>query len=120
MGMLLRLWFFWSFMRLLNFIVMIGYPMAKNLRLKMPTCNKLVILDVNTAVMNQFVQEINATANNTGLISHSIEVEIAQNAREVAEKSVSGFIPTQFFDPPWSGYFPGFSSSVVDNLPYRA
>lgn len=57
-----------------------GYPMAKNLRAHIPASDRLVILDINRDVMNQFTQE---TKNN------SQATEGAQSAREVAEKAVS-------------------------------
>lgn len=53
-----------------------GYPMAKNLRAKLPKDDTLVIHDVNT----------NATANFTKEIGQK-GVHVAENVREVAEKS---------------------------------
>ncbi|KAK7703506.1 hypothetical protein SLS57_010945 [Botryosphaeria dothidea] len=55
-----------------------GYPMAKNLRAKLPKDDTLVIHDVNT----------NATANFTKEIGQK-GVHVAENVREVAEKSSS-------------------------------
>ena len=52
-----------------------GYPMAKNLRTKIPSSDTMVIHDVNPAVTEQFAKEVG-------------NVEIAQNVREVAEKTV--------------------------------
>ena len=52
-----------------------GYPMAQNLRAKLPSTDKLIIHDVNEEVTASFVKEQPNT-------------EIAKNVREVAEKSV--------------------------------
>ncbi len=71
--------------------------MAKNLRAKMPSSNTLVILDVNSDMMKRFVEEINAAAKSSGAGPDSMKVETAQNAREVAEKSVSGNNLRSFF-----------------------
>ncbi|EON61056.1 3-hydroxyisobutyrate dehydrogenase [Coniosporium apollinis CBS 100218] len=64
-----------------------GYPMAKNLRAKMPASNTLIILDVNSDAMKRFVEESKAAAKSSGAGADSMKVETAQNAREVAEKS---------------------------------
>lgn len=63
--------------------------MAKNLRAKMPASNTLIILDVNSGAMKRFVEETKAAAKSSGAGADSMKVETAQNAREVAEKSVS-------------------------------
>jgi len=52
--------------------------MAKNLRAKIPAADTLIIRDVNEETAKRFAAE-----------AHGAAVEIAQNAREVAEKSVS-------------------------------
>ncbi|KAF2188284.1 hypothetical protein K469DRAFT_703788 [Zopfia rhizophila CBS 207.26] len=52
-----------------------GFPMARNLRAKLPIDDTLIIQDVNKAATSKFLQE-----NPEG-------VRIADNAREVAEKS---------------------------------
>ncbi|KAF2873368.1 NAD binding domain of 6-phosphogluconate dehydrogenase-domain-containing protein [Massariosphaeria phaeospora] len=52
-----------------------GFPMAKNLRAKLPTEDVLFVQDVNTAATKKFLEE------------HSQGVCVAQNVREVAEKS---------------------------------
>lgn len=51
--------------------------MAKNLRAKLPKEDTLVIHDINTAALSKFKQE-----------SGSQSVHVAENVREVAEKSV--------------------------------
>ncbi|KIW64081.1 3-hydroxyisobutyrate dehydrogenase [Phialophora macrospora] len=53
-----------------------GYPMAKNLRAKMPEGDTLTIFDLNAASLEQFTQE--ATPS---------RVVVAKTPREVAEKS---------------------------------
>ncbi|GME24475.1 3-hydroxyisobutyrate dehydrogenase [Neofusicoccum parvum] len=53
-----------------------GYPMAKNLRAKLPKEDTLVIHDINTAALSKFKQE-----------SGPQSVHVAENVREVAEKS---------------------------------
>lgn len=50
--------------------------MARNLRNKLPESDTMVIHDVNPAVTEQFVKEVG-------------RVSIAENVRELAEKSVS-------------------------------
>jgi 3-hydroxyisobutyrate dehydrogenase-like beta-hydroxyacid dehydrogenase len=54
----------------------IGYPMAKNLRAKIPAEDTLFVHDVNTAATKQFLDE------------HPQGVRVAENVREVAEKAV--------------------------------
>ncbi|KAK3721039.1 hypothetical protein LTR37_003329 [Vermiconidia calcicola] len=51
-----------------------GFPMAKNLRAKIPESDTMVIHDVNPAVTESFAKEVG-------------NVEIAKNVREVAEKT---------------------------------
>ncbi|KAF2156465.1 hypothetical protein K461DRAFT_265847 [Myriangium duriaei CBS 260.36] len=51
-----------------------GFPMAVNLRSKIPSSDELVVFDVNTEAANKFQKE------NQG-------VDVAQSVREVAEKS---------------------------------
>lgn len=52
-----------------------GYPMARNLRAKIPESDTLVVCDANASVAQKFVAEA------TG------KVEVASNARQVAEES---------------------------------
>ncbi|KAI9713146.1 MAG: hypothetical protein M1820_001131 [Bogoriella megaspora] len=53
-----------------------GYPMAKNLRAKLPQSDTLIIHDINPAVTTQFAEEHKGKG-----------VDVAQNAREISEKS---------------------------------
>jgi 3-hydroxyisobutyrate/3-hydroxypropionate dehydrogenase len=57
----------------------LGYPMAKNLRAKVPEADELCVCDTNPAVTENFLSEAKA-----------MRVQVAQSPREVAEKSVSG------------------------------
>jgi hypothetical protein len=54
-----------------------GYPMAKNLRAKIPAEDTLFVHDVNTAATKRFLEE------------HPQGVLVAANVRELAEKAVS-------------------------------
>lgn len=67
--------------------------MAKNLRAKIPASDTLIVRDVNKDVMKRFVAEAQETAQTNGAGANEGQVEIAQSAREVAEKSVSGYLP---------------------------
>jgi 3-hydroxyisobutyrate dehydrogenase len=57
-----------------------GYPMAKNLRAKIPRADTLIICDVNKDVLHKFVEEVDTP-------KRELNVRIAADAREVAEKS---------------------------------
>ncbi|KKK25188.1 3-hydroxyisobutyrate dehydrogenase [Aspergillus rambellii] len=61
-----------------------GYNMAKNLRAKIPAGDTLIIRDVNEESTARFVREAREAANSTGVGDN---VLVAQNARELAEKS---------------------------------
>jgi 3-hydroxyisobutyrate dehydrogenase len=58
-------------------MLMSGFPMARNLRAKLPADDVLFVQDVNKEASSKFLEE-----NPTG-------VRIADSVREVAEKSVS-------------------------------
>lgn len=53
-----------------------GYPMAKNLRTKIPASDTMVIHDVNPTILEQFKAE------------HNNNVTIAKDVREVSENTV--------------------------------
>ena len=55
-----------------------GYPMAINLREKLPDSAKLVVADLNQQAIDRFVDQTKITGN----------VEIASNPREVGKVSV--------------------------------
>lgn len=63
--------------------------MAKNLRAKIPASDTLIVRDVNEEAAKRFVAEAQEAARNNGAGADEGRVEIAENAREVAEKSVS-------------------------------
>lgn len=63
--------------------------MARNLRAKIPASDTLIIRDVNQDAMTRFVEESQEVARSSGAGAEVGRVEIAGNAREVAEKSVS-------------------------------
>lgn len=54
-----------------------GYPMAKNLRAKIPEGDSLTIFDVNSSMVEKFVKEVEPA-----------KVNVAKGPREVAEKAV--------------------------------
>jgi hypothetical protein len=62
--------------------------MAKNLRAKIPASDTLIIRDVNKDAMTRFVEESQEIARSSGAGAEVGQVEVAENAREVAEKSV--------------------------------
>lgn len=55
-----------------------GYPMAVQLRRKLPASTPLAIYDLNEAALNQFVQATEGCG----------ETYIAMSSREVAERAV--------------------------------
>lgn len=66
--------------------------MAKNLRAKIPASDTLVICDVRKDITSKFVEETRAAgvADIPGAAPGNVlSVDVAANAREVAEKSVS-------------------------------
>lgn len=63
--------------------------MARNLRAKIPSSDTLIIRDVNQDAMTRFIEESREVARSSGAGAEVGQVEIAENAREVAEKSVS-------------------------------
>ncbi|KAM0693214.1 hypothetical protein Q7P36_006467 [Cladosporium allicinum] len=68
----------WGFIGLGN----IGYPMAVNLREKIPASDTLMVLDVNARLMQCFVDDDPQTGK-----SDVARIQVARNARELAEKS---------------------------------
>lgn len=63
--------------------------MAKNLRAKIPATDTLIVRDVNEKAAQRFVAEATETFHSTGTTVEENRVQIAENARELAEKSVS-------------------------------
>ena len=58
--------------------LLIGYPMAKNLRAKIPSEDTLYVFDVNKAATEKFKEEAGKEQ----------KVVVANTARQVAEESV--------------------------------
>jgi 3-hydroxyisobutyrate dehydrogenase len=63
--------------------------MAKNLRAKIPASDTLIVRDINEDAMKRFATEAREAARSNGAGADEGLVELAENAREVAEKSVS-------------------------------
>lgn len=63
--------------------------MAKNLRAKIPATDTLIVRDVNEKAIKSFVAETEEAARSSGAGANENRVEVAKNAREIAEKSVS-------------------------------
>ena len=72
-------------------LTVIGYPMAKNLRARIPTSDLLTVYDVNSSATKQFAQEVGVAASSTDAPAKGTGIHIAQGPREVVEKSVSRF-----------------------------
>jgi hypothetical protein len=66
--------------------------MAKNLRLKIPPSDTLVINDVNSEATRRFVDEFRIANPIAGTLDEGMGIEIAKSPREVAERSVSTHI----------------------------
>lgn len=60
-----------------------GYPMAKNLRLKIPVDDKLVIFDVDHGASKRFAEEFGYTRGG---------VVVASDVAELADQSVCLFL----------------------------
>lgn len=78
--------------------------MAMNLRKNMPASHTLIILDVNGNATNRFVEEAKGMANVNGAAPNLMKVQIANRAREAAERSVRLSPPCikRRFVFPWS------------------
>ncbi|CAG8360353.1 unnamed protein product [Penicillium salamii] len=64
-----------------------GYNMAKNLRAKIPAEDTLIVRDINEDAMKRFATEAQEAARSNGASASEGQVKLAENAREVAEKS---------------------------------
>ena len=67
----------------------LGYPMAKNLRAKLPATDNLIIHDKNTEATSNFVKEMGLAASNARAGEKGFNIDIASSVRDVAERSVS-------------------------------
>jgi hypothetical protein len=63
--------------------------MAKNLRAKIPEADALIICDTNPTATKKFVEEVGIAASSTNASGKGTEIHIAENPKEVAQKSVS-------------------------------
>jgi 3-hydroxyisobutyrate dehydrogenase len=70
--------------------------MAKNLHAKIPPSDRLIIRDVNDESTARFVREARDTAKSSGTSNVLPEVIVADNAREIAEKSVGLHVLCRF------------------------
>ncbi|KAL2827560.1 6-phosphogluconate dehydrogenase [Aspergillus cavernicola] len=64
-----------------------GYNMAKNLHAKIPRADTLIVRDVNEESSARFLREAHETAKSASASDSLPNVIVAQNARELAEKS---------------------------------
>ncbi|KAL8719268.1 MAG: hypothetical protein Q9225_003698 [Loekoesia sp. 1 TL-2023] len=64
-----------------------GYPMAQNLRAKIPESDTLIIHDHNREVTRKFKEEVGIAAAGAGAEGKGRGIEVAESSREVAEKS---------------------------------
>lgn len=67
----------------------LGYNMAKNLHAKIPSTDTLMVRDVNEESTALFLRETMESAKGAGAGGTFPEVVVADNARALAEKSVS-------------------------------
>lgn len=74
----------------------LGYPMAKNLRAKLPATDNLIIHDKNTEATANFVKEMGLAASNARAGEKGFNIDIASSVREVAERSVSPALVSRF------------------------
>lgn len=66
-----------------------GYPMAKNLRAKIPETDTFIIYDTNPKATEKFVEEVGIATSSTNAPGRGTGIHVAENPREVAQKSVS-------------------------------
>ncbi|KAJ6119148.1 3-hydroxyisobutyrate dehydrogenase, partial [Penicillium sp. IBT 18751x] len=71
----------WGYIGLGN----IGYPMAINIRKKMPVSHKLIVMDLNKVAVNKFFEDVASLAK-SGDSANSMLVETSDNAKGVAAK----------------------------------
>lgn len=66
----------------------IGYPMAQNLRAKIPETDTLIIHDQNRDVAQKFHEEVGIAAAGAGAEGKANAIEVSESPRDLAEKSV--------------------------------
>ncbi|KAL9594243.1 MAG: hypothetical protein Q9179_005481, partial [Wetmoreana sp. 5 TL-2023] len=64
-----------------------GYPMAQNLRAKIPESDTLIVHDQKREVTQRFKEEVGIAAAGAGAEGKGKGIEVAETPREVAEKS---------------------------------
>lgn len=67
----------------------LGYPMAKNLRAKIPDTDTLIICDTNPSATKKFVEEVGIAASGADAPGKGTGIHIADNPKDVAQKAVS-------------------------------
>ena len=67
----------------------LGYPMAKNLRAKIPATDTIVIHDVNRDTLKRFVAEAEVARASCRSAERGGRVEVADSPRRIGERSVS-------------------------------
>ncbi|KAL8800824.1 MAG: hypothetical protein Q9182_004884 [Xanthomendoza sp. 2 TL-2023] len=68
-------------------IYVIGYPMAQNLRAKIPERDTLIIHDHKHEVAQKFKQEVGIAAAGAGVEGKGNAIQVSESPRELAEKS---------------------------------
>lgn len=63
-----------------------GYPMAEQLRRKLPNTSKLRVYDIDEAATTRFLEQETKFDVERGL--QGAQVEVGNNSRDIAEKSV--------------------------------
>ncbi|KAL8784834.1 MAG: hypothetical protein Q9213_003738 [Squamulea squamosa] len=64
-----------------------GYPMAQNLRAKIPESDVLIVHDQNREVSQKFKEEVGIAAAGAGAKGKGNAIEVSDGPRELAEKS---------------------------------
>ncbi|KAL8817900.1 MAG: hypothetical protein Q9223_003344, partial [Gallowayella weberi] len=76
-------WTTWGFIGLGQ----MGYPMAQNLRAKIPERDTLIIHDHNHEVAQKFKQEVGIAAAGAGAEGKGTAIQVSESPRDLAEKS---------------------------------
>ena len=66
----------------------LGYPMANNLRAKIPASDVIVIHDVDRGTVNRFVAEADVARASCKDAEGGGRVEVADSPRQIGERSV--------------------------------
>ncbi|KAL8877638.1 MAG: hypothetical protein Q9198_004380 [Flavoplaca austrocitrina] len=76
-------WATWGFIGLGR----MGYPMAQNLRAKIPESDTLIVHDQNRELAQKFKEEVGIAAAGAGAKGKGNAIEVSDSPRELAEKS---------------------------------